>query len=53
MKLTQNRKNIHIVYRIFKLKYPMLCDSFYLIDVIICPGCNEEYIGETGLGKSN
>ena len=30
----------------------MSCDSFNLIYVIICPGCNEEYIGETGLGKT-
>ena len=38
-------KNSHIT---FKLKSRMDCDSSNIIYVIICPGCKEEYIGETG-----
>ena len=36
----------------FVLKSPMNCDSSNLIYVIICPTCKEEYIGETGAGKT-
>ena len=30
----------------------MSCDSSNLINVIICPTCGEEYIGETGLNNT-
>ena len=30
----------------------MSCDSSNLLYVIICSGCNEEYIGETGKGTT-
>ena len=36
----------------FTLKTPMLCISFNVIYVVICSGCLEEYIGETGEGKT-
>ena len=29
----------------------MSCDSFNVIYVVICSGCGEEYIGESGIGK--
>ena len=29
----------------------MTCDSANLIYVVICSGCNGEYIGETGINK--
>ena len=35
----------------FTLKTPMTCDSANLIYVLICSGCNGEYIGETGINK--
>ena len=35
----------------FTLKTPMTCDSANLIYVVICSGCNGEYIGETGIKK--
>ena len=45
----------HIVketsYR-FQLKSSMSCNSCNLIYVLICSGCNEEYIGETGDGET-
>ena len=28
------------------------CDSSNLLYVIFCPSCGEEYIGETGIGKT-
>ena len=34
----------------FQLKSSMSCDSSNLIYVLICDGCKEEYIGETGEG---
>ena len=30
----------------------MSCDNSNLINVIICPTCGEEYIGETGLNNT-
>ena len=30
----------------------MSCNSFNVIYVLICSGCLEEYIGETGVGKT-
>ena len=36
----------------FYLKEDMTCESSDLIYVVICPTCNEEYIGETGEGKT-
>ena len=30
----------------------MSCNSFNVISVLICSGCLEEYIGETGVGKT-
>ena len=42
-------KNIQIT---FKLKNRFTCDTFNLIYVIICDTCKEEYIGETGEGKT-
>ena len=30
----------------------MHCNSFDVIHVLICSGCLEEYIGETGVGKT-
>ena len=35
----------------FTLKTPMTCDSANLIYVVICLGCNGEYIGEAGINK--
>ena len=40
------------VNKTFTLKTSFSCDSSNLMYVIICSGCQEEYIGETGLGKS-
>ena len=40
------------VDKTFTLKTSFSCDSANLIYVVICSGCQEEYIGETGLGKS-
>ena len=37
---------------IFYLKEDMICKSSDLIYVVICSTCNEEYIGETGEGKT-
>ena len=36
----------------FTLKSSMSCDSSNLIYVLICDGCKEEYIGETGIGTT-
>ena len=36
----------------FKLKNRFICDSFNLIYVVICGTCKEEYIRETGQGKT-
>ena len=36
----------------FTVKTSFTCRSFNLIYVIICPGCGEEYIGETGGTKT-
>ena len=36
----------------FKLKNRFTCDSFNLIYVVICGTCKEEYIRETGQGKT-
>ena len=36
----------------FTLKKDMTCESSDLVYVVICPTCNEEYIGETGEGKA-
>ena len=30
----------------------MSCNSFTVIYVVICSGCLEEYVGETGVGKT-
>ena len=38
--------------KIFTLKTPMSCNSFNVIYVLISSGCLEEYIEETGLGKT-
>ena len=35
----------------FTLKSPMSCGSCNLIYVVVCFGCNGEYIGETGTNK--
>ena len=42
-------KNVQIT---FELKNRFTCDSFNLIYVVICGTCKEEYIGETGEGKT-
>ena len=42
-------KNVQIT---FKLKNRFTCNSFNLIYVVICVTCKEEYIGETGEGKT-
>ena len=42
-------KNVQIT---FKLKNRFTCDSFNLIYVVICGTCKEEYIRETGQGKT-
>ena len=39
------------VNKTFTLKTMMYCNSFDVIYVIICSGCLEEYIGETGVDK--
>ena len=36
----------------FKLKSYFKCDSFNLMYIFICDKCKEEYIGETGEGKT-
>ena len=36
----------------FKLKNRFICDSCNLIYLAICDTCKEEYIGETGEGKT-
>ena len=41
------------VNKTFTLKTPILGNSLSVIYVIICSGCLEEYIGETGVGKTN
>ena len=41
-----------IVKFTFKLNHRFTCDSFNLIYVVICDTCKEEYIGETGEGKT-
>ena len=41
-------KNIN---KTFTLKTSMSCNSFNVINVLICSGCLEEYIGETGVYK--
>ena len=42
-------KNVQIT---FELKKRFIYDSFNLIYVVICDKCKEEYIGETGEGKT-
>ena len=42
-------KNVQIT---FKLKNRFTCDSFNIIYVVICGTCKEEYIGNTGEGKT-
>ena len=42
-------KNVQIT---FKLENRVTCDSFNLTYVVICGTCKEEYIGETGEGKT-
>ena len=42
-------KNVEIT---FKLKNRFTCHSLNLIYVVICGTCKEEYIGETGEGKT-
>ena len=42
-------KNVQIT---FKLKYRVTWNSFNLIYVVICDTCKEEYIEETGEGKT-
>ena len=42
-------KNFQIT---FELKNRVTCDSFNLIYVVICDTCKEEYVGETGEGKT-
>ena len=42
-------KNVQIT---FNLKNHFTCDSFNFIDVVICGTCKEEYIRETGKGKT-
>ena len=42
-------KNVQIT---FNFKKRFTCDSFNLIYVVICDRCKEEYIGETGVGKT-
>ena len=41
-------KNVQITFR---LKNCFTCDSFNLINVVICGKCKEEYIGEIGEGQ--
>ena len=42
-----------VVIRVtFELKNRFTCDSFNLIYVVICDTCKEEFIGETGEGKT-
>ena len=36
----------------FVIKTSMSCDSSNVIYTVICSGCNEEYIGETGVGQT-
>ena len=40
------------VDKIFNLKAHFSCNSSNLLYIIICPTCGEEYIGETGVGKT-
>ena len=47
-----NKHTFKKTKKTFELKSPMSCNSQNLIYVIICPTCQEEYIGETGKGKT-
>ena len=40
------------VYKTLTLKTPMSCNSFNVINVLICSAFLQEYIGETGVGKT-
>ena len=42
-------KNINKTFRLEILTY---CNSLNAIYVVLCSGCLEEYIGETGVGKT-
>ena len=42
---------VNIYFCKFTLKTPMTCGSANLIYVVICSGCNGEYIGETRINK--
>ena len=48
--------NVHYTFKYFqitfKLKRHFKYDSFSLICIFICDKCKEEYIGETGKGKT-
>ena len=50
--LLTNKYTFKNVQKTFFLKSEMSCDSSNLIYVIICSSCGEEYIGETGMGKT-
>ena len=49
-------KNDHHIFKkaqvTFKLKHHFTCNSFNFIYVVICDKCEEEYIEETGDGKT-
>ena len=40
------------VYKTLTLKTPISCNSFTVINVLICSAFLQEYIGETGVGKT-
>ena len=50
--LLANSYSFKNVDKIFNLKTYFSCDSYNRLYIIICPTCDEEYTGETGIGKT-
>ena len=50
--LLSDRYTFKNTQKTFFLRSEMSCNSSQLIYVVICPTCKEEYIGETGIGKT-
>ena len=41
----------HYIFKSFTVKSSMSCESSNLIYVVVCPNCQGEYIGETGINR--
>ena len=50
--LLGNSHTFKNVDKTFNLKAYLFCDNSNLLDIIICTTCGEEYVGETGIGKT-